>query len=102
MWKFMTAAKIDNSKEQKLYNKFLDNYSLSGEIGLVPQEALVEFWGLFLSNSIYSYVYSNNCNLSTANKKLKIFKEMFKKIMELEIKHSLLQTVKILNHYNLT
>ena len=102
MWKFMTAAKIDNSKEQKLYNKFLDNYSLNGENGIVPQEALVEFWGLFLNNTIYSYVYSNNCNLSTSNQKLKIFKEMFKKIMEFEIKHSLLQTVKILNHYNLT
>jgi hypothetical protein len=102
IWKFMSAVKVDNSTESKIYHKFLDNYSLNGENNLGVQEALVEFWGVFLNNTIYSYIYSNNCNLSTSNQKLKIFKEMFKKIMEFEIKHSLLQTAKILNHYNLT
>ena len=101
IWKFMSAAKLDKSSELKLYNKFLNNYSLNGDNCLVPIEALVEFWGLFLNNTIYSYVYSNTCNCRTFNQKLKIFKEMFKKIMEFEIKHSLLQTAKILNHNNL-
>ena len=102
MWKFMAAAKVNNSKEYKIYNKFVDNYSLDGENDIVPQEALVEFWGVFLNNTIYSYVYSNNCNLSTHKQKLKIFKEMFKKIMEFEITHSLLQTTKILQHNNIS
>tara|TARA_B110000977_G_scaffold191432_1_gene263552 strand:+ start:1997 stop:3319 length:1323 start_codon:yes stop_codon:yes gene_type:complete len=102
MWKFMAAAKVNNSKEYKIYNKFIDNYSLDEENDIVPQEALVEFWGVFLNNTIYSYVYSNNCNLSTHKQKLKIFKEMFKKIMEFEITHSLLQTTKILQHNNIS
>jgi hypothetical protein len=102
MWEFMAAAKVNNSKEYKIYNKFLDNYSLNRENDLVPQEALVEFWGIFLNTTIYSYVYSNNCYLSTHREKLQIFKEMFKKIIEFEITHSLLQTTKILQHNNIS
>jgi hypothetical protein len=102
MWKFMAASKVNNSKEYKIYNKFLDNYSLNRENDIVPHEALVEFWGIFLNNTIYSYVYSNNSNLSTYKQKLKIFKEIFNKIIEFEITHSLLQTTKILQNNNIS
>jgi hypothetical protein len=102
MWKFMAETKVYNSKEYKIYNNFLNNYSLNRENDLVPQEALVEFWGIFLNTTIYSYVYSNNCNISEHKQKFIIFKEMFKKIIELEITHSLLQTTKILHHNNIS
>jgi hypothetical protein len=102
MWKFMATAKVYNSNEYNIYNKFLDNYSLNRENDLVPQEALVEFWAIFLNTTIYSYVYSNNCNLSTHKQKFKIFKEMFKIFIEFEITHSLLQTTKILQHNNIS
>jgi hypothetical protein len=47
MWEFMAVTKVNNSKDYKIYNKFLDNYNLNRENEHVPQEALVEFWGHF-------------------------------------------------------
>ena len=54
----MYSANVKNSKEFKLYHKFLNNFNLGRENDIGLQECLVEFWGEFFNNVIYSYIYS--------------------------------------------
>ena len=100
-WEFISNVKINNSKENKIYNKFLDNFNIVREKDLGLQECLVEFWGEFINNAIYSYIYANECNLSTYKQKFKFYNHIFKTIMKFEITHSFFQTTKILHHYNI-
>ena len=61
------------------------------------QECVVEFWGEFLNNAIYSYNYSKHCIYSkNANKQFIIYYDTFETIIKTEILHGLLQTTKIL------
>tara|TARA_B100001175_G_C19513980_1_gene645910 strand:- start:4722 stop:6074 length:1353 start_codon:yes stop_codon:yes gene_type:complete len=102
IWDFISSAKIKNSKEFKLYHKFLNNFNLGRENDLGLQECLVEFWGEFFNNVIYSYIYSKSCNLSDHNHKFKIYNHIFETIMKFEIIHSFFQTTKIVYHNNTT
>jgi hypothetical protein len=102
IWDFIYQLRVENSKENKMYNKFLNNFNLPRDNDLGIQECLVEFWAEFLNNAIYSFVYSKNCNLSTYNQKFNIYKKIFETIMKFEIIHSFLQTTKILNHNRVT
>ena len=102
IWDFMSQVKVDNSKENKMYNKFLNNLNLSRENELGIQECLVEFWAEFFNNVIYSFVYSKNCNLPNYNEKFKFYKQVFETIMKFEIIHSFLQSNKIIYHNRVT
>lgn len=102
IWDFMSQVRVENSKQNKMYHKFLNNFNLPRENDLGIQECLVEFWGEFFNNAIYSFVYSKNCNLSTYNQEFKFYKHVFETIMKLEIIHSFLQTTKIIYHNRLT
>jgi hypothetical protein len=50
MWEFIAAAKVNNSKEYKIFYKFLENCNLNRENDVVRQEALVEFWWHFFKH----------------------------------------------------
>ena len=102
IWDFMFQVKVENSKQNKMYYKFLNNFNLPRENELGIQECLVEFWGEFFNNAIYSFVYSKNCNLSTYNQEFKFYKQIFETIMKFEIIHSFLQTTKIIYHNRIT
>lgn len=102
IWDFMSQVRVENSKQNKMYNKFLNNFNLPRENELGIQECLVEFWGEFFNNAIYSFIYSKNCNLSTYNKEFNFYKQVFETIMKFEIIHSFLQTTKIIYHNRLT
>ena len=101
IWDFMSQVRVENSKQNKMYNKFLNNFNLPRENELGIQECVVEFWGEFFNNAIYSFVYSKNCNLSTYNQEFKFYKQVFETIMKFEIIHSFLQTTKIIYHNRL-
>ena len=107
IWKFMEEVKSGNNNTNKLYYDFLNNFNLSAninnnnfDIGL--QECIVEFWGEFLNNAIFSYNYSKSCNLSNSSNLFKIYLSTFEKIANYEIFHGLLQTTKILEYNNIT
>jgi hypothetical protein len=102
IWDFMYSANSKNSKEFKLYNKFLNNFNLTRENDIGLQECLVEFWGEFFNNVIYSYIYSKSSNLSNPHLQFKIYNQVFETIMKFEIIHSFFQTTKILHHNNIT
>ena len=102
IWDFMSQVRVENSKQNKMYNKFLNNFNLPRENELGIQECLVEFWGEFFNNAIYSFVYSKNYNLSTYNQEFKFYKQVFETIMKFEIIHSFLQTTKIIYHNRVT
>ncbi len=99
---FMSQIRVENSKQNKMYNKFFNYFNLPRENELGIQECLVEFWGEFFNSSICSYVYSKNCNLSTYNQEFIFYKQVFETIMKFEIIHSFLQTTKILYHNRIT
>ena len=94
----MSKVRLKNSTENKMYNKFLNNLNLSRENDLGIQESVIEFWGEFFNNAIYSFVYSKNSNLSSFNLQFKFYKEVFETIMKFEIVHSFLQSTKIIYH----
>ena len=98
IWDFMSKVRLKNSTENKMYNKFLNNLNLSRENDLGIQESVIEFWGEFFNNAIYSFVYSKNSNLSSFNLQFKFYKEVFETIMKFEIVHSFLQSTKIIYH----
>ena len=123
IWKFIDEVKSGNNtnntntnnsnNSNKLYHDFLNNFNLSAninntnfDIGL--QECIVEFWGEFLNNAIFSYNYSKSCNLSkssklsNSSKLFKIYLSTFEKIANYELFHGLLQTTKILEANSLT
>lgn len=107
IWKFIYDVKSHDIKSSEIYNKFLNNFNLSNninnsnfDIGL--QECIVEFWGEFLNNAIFSYNYSKSCNLSDSPKLFKIYLSTFEKIMNNELMHGLLQITKILNNNSMT
>jgi len=102
IWDFMSYVKVENSKQNKLYNKFINNFNLNKDNDVGIQECLVEFWGVFFNNAIYSFIYLKNCNLSEYNEKFKVYKQTFETIMNFEIVHSFLQTTKIIYHNRLT
>ncbi len=102
IWDFMYSANIKNSKEFKLYNKFFNYFNLGRENDIGLQESLVEFWGEFFNNVIYSYIYSKSSNLSNPHLQFKIYNQVFETIMKFEIIHSFFQTTKILHHNNIT
>lgn len=108
-----------NSKENKLYKNFINNFNLSREINdgtfdINMQECIVEFWAKFLNNSLFSFNYIlknlthtdninniNNIPLNIKNsgqfnKIYKIYISIFTSVFELEILHNTLQCVKIL------
>lgn len=105
-----------NSKENKLYKNFINNFNLSREINdgtfdIGIQESIVEFWAKFLNNSLFSFNYIlknlthtdniNNIPLNIKNsgqfnKIYKIYISIFTSVFELEILHNTLQCVKIL------
>ena len=101
IWQFMTQVKVKNTKEYLIYNKFLDNFNLGRENNIGIQESLVEFWGEFFNNAIYSFVYSKSCNLSTYKQEFKFYTQVFETVMKFEIIHSFLQTAKIISHNRL-
>lgn len=101
IWQFMTQVKVKNTKEYLIYNKFLDNFNLGRENNIGIQESLVEFWGEFFNNAIYSFVYSKSCNLSTYKQEFKFYTQVFETVMKFEIIHSFLQTTKIISHNRL-
>ena len=101
IWQFMTQVKVKNTKEYFIYNKFLDNFNLGRENNIGIQESLVEFWGEFFNNAIYSFVYSKSCNLSTYKQEFKFYTQVFETVMKFEIIHSFLQTAKIISHNRL-
>ncbi len=101
IWEFMSNVIVEKSKQNKMYNNFLNNFKLSREIDLGIQESIVEFWGEFFNNAIYSFIYSKNSILSTNTKTFEIYKKNFETIMNYEIIHSFLQCTKILDHNNL-
>lgn len=107
IWNFIYDVKFGNNKSNKIYHEFLNNFNLNTninnttfDIGL--QECIVEFWGEFLNNSIFSYNYSKSCNLSDSSKLFKIYLSTFEKIANYELFHGLLQTTKILKTNSLT
>ena len=102
IWDFMYKVKINNSKENKIYYNFLNNFNLPRENNLGIQECLIEFWAEFFNNVIYSFIYSKNYNTLTFNEQFKLYKDTFDSIMELEILHSFMQTTKILYYNNLS
>jgi len=101
IWQFMTQVKVKNTKEYLIYNKFLDNFNIGRENNIGIQESLVEFWGEFFNNAIYSFVYSKSCNLSTYKQEFKFYTQVFETVMKFEIIHSFLQTAKIISHNRL-
>jgi hypothetical protein len=101
IWQFMTQVKVKNTKEYLIYNKFLDYFNLGRENNIGIQESLVEFWGEFFNNAIYSFVYSKSCNLSTYKQEFKFYTQVFETVMKFEIIHSFLQTTKIISHNRL-
>jgi len=101
IFKFMTKTRIKNTKEYFIYKKFLKNFNLSRENNLGIQESIVEFWGEFFNNVIYSFNYSKSCNLSTYKQEFKFYKQVFETIMKFETMHSFLQSTKILSHNRL-
>lgn len=98
IWDFIYQAKVKHSKQNKIYDKFLNNFNLPRENELGIQECIVEFWGEFFNNAIYSYIYAKNSNLSTYNQKFEFFNQIFETLMKFEIIHSFLQSTKILDH----
>jgi len=103
IWKFTSSLKSSfNNEESKIYNDFINTFNLSNKVNnnsfdLGLQECVVEFWGEFLNNAIYSYNYSKHCILSkNANKQFIIYYNTFETIIQTEILHGLLQTTKIL------
>jgi len=110
IWKFIEEVKRGNNDSNKLYHDFLNNFNLSNninntnfDIGL--QECIVEFWGEFLNNVIFSYNYSKTCILSKSSNSSKLFKiylSTFEKIANYGLFHGLLQTSKILEANSLT
>lgn len=102
IWDFMSHVRVKNSQQNKMYNNFLNNFNLSRENEIGIQESIVEFWGEFFNNAIYSFVYSKNCNLSTYNQEFKFYKQIFETIMNYEIIHAFLQSSKILYHNSIT
>lgn len=102
IWDFMYSANGKNSKEFKLYHKFFNYFNLGRENDLGLQESLVEFWGEFFNNVIYSYIYSKSSNLSNPYLQFQIYNQIFETIMKFEIIHSFFQTTKILHHNNIT
>ncbi len=102
IWDFMSHVRVKNSQQNKMYNNFLNNFNLSRENEIGIQESIVEFWGEFFNNAIYSFVYSKNCNLSTYNQEFKFYKQVFETIMNYEIIHAFLQSTKILYHNSIT
>lgn len=107
IWKFIDEVKSGNNNSNKLYHDFLNNFNLNVNINntnfdMGLQECIVEFWGEFLNNVIFSYNYSKICNLSNSSKLFKIYLSTFEKIANYELFHGLLQTTKILEANNLT
>ncbi len=103
IWKFMSSVKTSSSSEEsKIYNDFINSFNLSNKVNkntfdLGLQECLVEFWGEFLNNAIYSYNYSKYCiHSKNPNKQFIIYYNTFETIIKTEILHGLLQTTKIL------
>lgn len=103
IWKFMSSVKSSaNNKESKIYTDFINSFNLSNKVNnnsfdLGLQECVVEFWGEFLNNAIYSYNYSKHCvHSKNTNKQFIIYYNTFETIIKTEILHGLLQTTKIL------
>jgi len=98
IFNFMAQVEDKNTKEYLIYNKFLANFNLSRENNLSIQESLVEFWGEFFNNVIYSFVYSKSCKIPTYKQEIRFYIQVFETVMKFEIIHSFLQTTKILSH----
>lgn len=100
--KFIYEVENGNNDSNKLYHEFLNNFNLNNNINNTTfniglQECIVEFWGEFLNNAIYSYNYSKGCNLSNEKNLFKIYLNIFEKIFKYELFHGLLQITKILD-----
>ena len=101
---FGEDVKNKSYNEFKLYKNFLSIFNLSREINngdfdLSINESLVEFWGAFFNNVIFSYNFANF--LSKSKSKLEKFREIFEKINNFELVHAFLQSTKILSHNKL-
>ena len=102
-----TNNRIGNTKNEKIYKKFIDNFNLSNEINhkygkfdLGIQECLTEFWTNFLNCSLFTF---NHINSMAANSATIFHKYLckFERLFEAEILFSLNQCYKILNHNNI-
>lgn len=105
IWKF----KRETGFNEENYQNFINNFNLSSainrhqfDIGL--QECIVEFWGEFLNNAVFSLDYAKNhsCSLKNSKKSFQIYCRTFEKIANLEILHGFIQTTKILHQNGLT
>lgn len=105
IFEFMKQANKHNSKEAKIYKEFINNFNLSDAINennfdIGIQEALIEFWGMFINISIYAYNFSEY-NLNSYNDKYFVYLNTVENIYNIERIHSLLQVIKILDKNNL-
>ena len=105
IFEFINMVSRESSHEHVLYQKFVSNFNLSREINeeifnIGLQESVVEFWGEFFNNVIFSYSSSNNNNLSNT-KKFSDYISNFETLANIEILHSFFQSIKILNKNNL-
>lgn len=95
-----------NNDAMQIYKKFINYFNLNREINenyvnIGLQECIVEFWGEYFNNVIYSYNYSISCNLSNNDLQFNLFLKTFEKMAKNEIIHSYFQNVKILKFYNM-
>ena len=105
IWDFINSIKLENSDSQDLYKNFIKNFNLNNEIvnlkhDIGLQECIVEFWGEFLNNALFSFFYTQECKFNN-NIKFKKYLNFFDSIMNIEIIHSYLQSSKILQKNNM-
>ena len=119
IWGFMNQVNVIDSKPNQVYHNFLNKFNLGNQINntnfdIGLQECIVEFWGEFLNNVIFSYNYSKSCILSHpshsshsthsshSSHSFKIYLSIFEKIANYELFHGLLQTTKILEYNDIS
>jgi len=94
---------FSNMSMHNVNKKLKEIFNVNVEFNLY--ESYCEFWGRTINTFMYSYQSIRHTNASSSpikiSKMLSKFKTIFKKNMETESKHSLVQAMKILNFLDL-